>query len=1397
MSNNETRVVYKAIADFTALSRAVRKAKKDLAELRAEEAALNSGSVSGAAASTVAQGRHTKEVGKHSAAVKDDVATVKSATVAFIENAKAAESNSTAVKSSGGSHRALSSAVTEADRVSKALTDTVIKAAQAHRRHGDALEGARHSLRASRTEVSGLGNTMKSTLGQVEKFNNGLIKIGNWRPKLMPPFIAIVPIIGGILALLNPLAAGLGAVGAAGLGFASNLGSIAGAALAAAPALAALISVVGALKMTFGGVGGVIKAFAAQQKATGKAGPATAQLTQAEQLTRATDAYTRSIQDVKFAEDDLDAARKGYIQRVDALQKAVDRAAASEARASANTQLAKENYANVMADPGATKGQKMDAKANFEDAKTAQKDLHQQNVDNAKQLAQMKKDGINADKQVIMAKRGVVDAMNAERDAQLKLTDARTGANKTLTASESATNAYKAALDKLSPSAKATVLKVLSMRDAWIKLRSSVQESFFSKVVGDVGDLTKLFPTLKTLLGGAASALGNVADRGIKMVTSQKWIDDLGTIAKNNTPLIENVGDGIWSILDALKSVAVAAGPFGVAISEGFKKGSKHLSDLLNTKKARDGLAGWLQTVLDRMRQWWRIVKNIGMTLFNYGSAASGFGQWLTDGFERITKGWRTASEDAKKKGSPFQKYLEDIKPLLKMVGDLFGTFFRWFKKTSMDPKNIKMFTDIVKILKDDLGPALGKVFDVLSKSGVGKDFVGAITSIVQMIADVLANGGIDAIKGFYSAVTSFFDTLKTTLSQIPKPVLSAIVTGLGAIAAMEFLGVTSFLGLLLKLGRGGTLSKIATGIGGLFTKAGRSGLAAKVGGAVDAVPFIGAGRSAGAHALGGKALPEFAVGSTATRKGALAAEKALARNSGVWTKLGRVVPGFGKFVAAAATAAPGLSKIAPALKGLNFGSALGKGAKGGVIGLTLGVAGDLAGQAISNGASKGKKGSGQRIGGNFLSGAAQGAGIGALAGNLIPIPGVGAGIGAAVGGAIGGVAGVLGSDQKDKDTFFADIATGWDTFWGTSVPKFWTDLGSGITGWIDGLGVGWNNFITVDLPNFVGTLAADIEFFFTDTLPTAWNTFWGTTWPKFWGDLGAGWDTFFNVTLPTAWNTYWGTTWPEFWGNLADGWNTFFNVTLPKAWNTYWGKTFPEFWTNFGAGLGTFFTKTIPDAWNGYWGTTFPKFWADFGAGIGGFFTDLSNNWNDFWGTVFGNTSSAYEDRMNQHHAEKNGKGGFLGGGVSSTGIRRANGGSVPGVGANSDTVPAMLTPGEYVVRKAIVNRVGLDNMTKFNAGLISYAQLLQTAMAEAGGPKKEKDNSMSFFSGGGLVPSIGSNFGGGSSPRGLPTASTTSNTTNSGITVEHLTVNNPTPEPAGQSLSRQLRKMAYIGAL
>jgi len=1464
MAENETRVIYKAIADFSAVAREARKAKAEIAALKAEEAGLNAASVSGAKASTAATQGHTKAISNDTNAVH--------------ESANAHRDHNTVLKEGGAAASALGNATSKADTVLKSATSTISKHAGEARRMATETERVGAALTPAASKMTNFQRGVQRAVPWVEKINNGFDKLGKWRPKLTPPFIALVPIIAGLLSLMNPLVAGIGALGGAGIGLASSLGQVAGAALAAIPALFSLLSIVGALKVAFSGIGGVFSAFKAAKKAGasgggggGGGGSSQAEISQAEKVARARENLRRATENLKWAEEDLADARKDYLQRLKDLEQTAKDAAASEKRLTAQRENAEKNLARILADPNSTKAEKMAAQAAVEDAKTAEQKAKDNNAKLQDDLKDMKKKGMKGDRAVIMAQRALTDAIWAQRDAQIALINAKKGDAKASGGGASANNALAAALAKLSPSARKFVEAILAMDKAWTKVKRTVQESFFSKIVNDTGKLRSMLPTIQSLLSDTAGALGDVAHEFIGMISSPEWKSDLILLGKQNVPLIHAIGGGLNVLWGVFKDLTVIAMPFLIELAKGFKKGAENIAAMVKEARKSGSLSKWLmgdketgsKGVLGTLRQWWQIIKNIAKTLFNFAKAAEAFGGWITDGIQKTTEGWLASSEAATKKGSPFKKWLEDIKPLLSEISRMFGTFFKWFGKQAADPKNIKQMTEIFKKITDDLGPKLASLFDALSKANIGPKFVDSLIKIVDLIT-TLVDGPGTAV--FFDTLNGLLDILLTVIKMpVIGPVLQMLIGAAAAIGAMSFVakftGLENLIGWLIKLYKTGGILKFFESLKTVLMK-----LFGITGKRYTGLSFIKAmfyGIADGAKFLFGKLGKLFGL-----FKGL---PKLLSGLKGFkW--LGSLLDGFKVLLSGG-----GLKGFSTLIKG--FGSLKGfasilKGA-GGPLAAIASILGTIVGDVISNNAPEGKDGSGQRLGGNTLSGAATGAGIGGSVGLLFG--GIGAVPGAIIGGLIGALVGFFGSAKEDIDQFFTDFVKGWNEFWGTTLPKWWNDLTGGISKWFGDFGKLWDEYWGVQVPKFWNDLTGGISKWFGD-FGKLWDEYWGVQVPKFWNDLGAGATKWFD-DLGTSWTDFWTKTFP-YWAGYALGatvkwfegigpaWTTFWTETFPKwvtsatlavgqwfagigaAWTTFWTVTFP-LWvtqasaavTQWFAGIGvawtTFWTVTFPawissasaavrswissigPAWNNFWAVTFPKWLANAKAqiqkwvsGIGpmwdkfwnvtlpGFGRDLAKIatdfvdsvstawgrwwdgvkntigkwWTDFWGNAGAGFGAGHGDGTQTPH-----NGGE---------IHRAGGGGVPGHG-NSDTVAARLTPGEFVVRKGIVDRVGIDNLVKLNSGVMSYAQLLAAAASSS---RKPKDGgSQLVFNGGGLVPTMaptnspgggrGPSFGGGG------------NTTVNSVTFGDVIIQNPVPERATNSLTTKTQQLAHLG--
>lgn len=981
MGPNETHVLYKAIADFSALSKAATKAKQDLRRLRQEEERLNKASAQDEQRLLTLR-KQTDKASKDSAAgtrtattnlknYNKELKATKDSQVLFNRNLRTTLNLMGSYNTSlGNTKKNVMALRREQDKLNTSLGATKRKdkddndarrtrdQADAFNALNAALEKTTHALNRMADARSRIGHDRDDTRrrtqdmdrfgGSVHRatrtlsfFNDKLKDLKDWRPRLIPPFIALIPIIAALLALINPLVAGLSAVGMAAFGFASSLASLSGVVLSLAPGLVTLISLVGALKVAFGGIGAVFTKYQAMRDAaTGGSGAGNAkeELTRAEQIARAQQRYAWALQDVKFAQEDLQKAKEDYLKTILKLQEALDDLIKTEEKALVNAQLSAEWAEHMAADPNVDEEDKVAAEAFAAEKAEEAAEATKKRQEAEEELNEAKKGGVENDRAVIMAQRRLTQALWAVRDAQLDVKNAAKGSG---SATASAAAAFKKALDDLSPSARKFVEHIISMEKEWKKVKKAVQEAFFSNIIDQLDDLNRLLPPIKDLLIATSDAAGKVASNLLTQVSSPGWIKDLGSLSDTNAVLIEKYGEALGFLLETFKDLAIAASPLAEKIADAFSRSTESLSNLVKGARLDGSLADWLDTVYERLRLWWQIVKNIAKTLFNYGAATSEFGDWLTEGFKKATEGWLESSEAARKTGSKFKKYLEALSapsgPLV-AVNALLKDFFGWWVKVSQDPDNLEKFTQIFEDIRTKLGPALSRVLDMLAKSDVADSLLTALATLLEMIGDFLQAGGLEGMKAFYEALEAIFKVIGAIIKALPPDFVKVLAVSLMTIAALTFTGLSRVLGLLLKLAKSGAVSKFLAKLGAV------AGVTAAAGGA-GAVGAGAAAAGAGAAFVGGRTA------------------------SGTIVTTG---PGRGVKAGAAPKAKPKM------------------GVKGGGL---LGLGAMIVGSLVSDG-----QGGGRDIGGGVLTGAGLGASIGGLAGPL------GALTGAIVGAIIGGV---------------------------------------------------------------------------------------------------------------------------------------------------------------------------------------------------------------------------------------------------------------------------------------------------------------------------------------------------------------------------------------------------------
>jgi hypothetical protein len=114
------------------------------------------------------------------------------------------------------------------------------------------------------------------------------------------------------------------------------------------------------------------------------------------------------------------------------------------------------------------------------------------------------------------------------------------------------------------------------------------------------------------------------------------------------------------------------------------------------------------------------------------------------------------------------------------------------------------------------------------------------------------------------------------------------------------------------------------------------------------------------------------------------------------------------------------------------------------------------------------------------------------------------------------------------------------------------------------------------------------------------------------------------------------------------------------------------------------------------------------------------------------------------------------------------------------------MLTPGEYVLQKKVVDQTGVSDLDAFNDGLLSFADLLA----------KKKDGrgngDVGYFNGSGLSSSLSR-----TSAIGAPKQASGFKQTmiDNSMHFGDIIIQNPKRETASDSLPSAIRKVSYAG--
>jgi phage-related protein len=438
------------------------------------------------------------------------------------------------------------------------------------------------------------------------------------------------------LATVGKITAALGAAGVAASALAAPIGG-AVAMMSQLVGLTALLpagimaagAAFAAIKVGMSGIGESLKGLG--KAPTGGAGSGAASA--AKQIASAERSLAQAQKSSQRAQADLNKERFLAVRRLRDMNREVRQGALDERGAVLALKDAEKARAQLGADgeqvsPEDRERAQLDVEQavnDLERIRDANKDLREDN-DKAQ------KAGVEGDAQVVAARQQVEDATDNVAQAVQALADAHTAAGEAAAGSATAADEAYA---KLSPNAKALVDAIKAQMPAWDNLKNRVQDALTYGIGGALTELSAVqLPILANGLTSIAAQI-NVGIRGaMRALSTDGSAQQFAKVLGNTSVATGNISAAFAPFAEAFLNIAAVGSEFLPGFTDGIGSAAQ---GFLAWSQNADNVRGVIETALGVARQLGEVLSNVGQILKGVFGAAQDAGGGLLNNLILVT----------------------------------------------------------------------------------------------------------------------------------------------------------------------------------------------------------------------------------------------------------------------------------------------------------------------------------------------------------------------------------------------------------------------------------------------------------------------------------------------------------------------------------------------------------------------------------------------------------------------------------------------------------------------------------------------------------------------------------------------------------------------------------------
>jgi chemotaxis protein histidine kinase CheA len=659
----------------------------------------------------------------------------------------------------------------------------------------------RNFVKELKPATSGGGNLISNIFGNIGTISDSISGAFDGMGKHIFSFQSLII---ACIAALGPLAAILGAIGAAALGLASNLGALAGGILALPGIIGAAIAGFGGLAIAMKPLTSVFSAYsAAQKEAASNTNAARSALLDYKdavlQQQEAEIAYKRAQQDGPRLQTALNDARKQATRDIEDYRTALRKLKFDEEGAQLGVESAEQAQRRAAADPTANKLDRDIAAHNVQGALFDQQDQATQARRTRQDAAEAFKKGVEGSDAVVAAERAVEDQTYKIQEAYIAWQQAIIAVNKAAAvkaAGGTAAAEYQRQLAKLPPETRKVAEAILDLTKnggPFQQLRNQLSKNIFGPIATETGKFKDVLSELGDFLTPASKAMGQLAKQVLDLLTNPDWKAFIAQTGASSAVILQNLGNAALSVADAFRGIVTAARPFTEWVTGAIAGVAKEFDRWANSvdKDGNSPITKFLEITEQRITEIWPVIKNFAAGFAGFFAALNGSGGGtdfttkFNDGLLNMSKSFRDLGEKAADPNSGFRKWLDHVLPLLGQIGHFLGAVGSAFGKLFSDPRNLKEAEALLHNLATKWLPQLAEIFSQLSKSGLISKLAEGIGGIFGAVQSFFDHGGLTALKGFADLLGAIGTVLGWLVQHVP--ILASLLGALAVGVAIAF----------------------------------------------------------------------------------------------------------------------------------------------------------------------------------------------------------------------------------------------------------------------------------------------------------------------------------------------------------------------------------------------------------------------------------------------------------------------------------------------------------------------------------------------------------------------------------------------------------------------------------